>query len=196
MNAFVEKYGAKKLERARDLFEQVLLSCPKDKIRVFYLLYAKMEEEHGLGNHIIEVFERAIRDVPNQQKPELFLVYMQKVSDFFGITKMRMLFESGFSIFTVPEHIIDIGLQFANIERKLGEIDRVRSIYKFVSQYCDPKKPEHLKLWKKWNEFEVYHGNEDTFREMMRIQRTLNFNAAGVILAEPDDEGIDSINNE
>ena len=196
LNAFVEKYGAKKLERARDLFEQVLLSCPKDKIRVFYLLYAKMEEEHGLGNHIIEVFERAIRDVPNQQKPELFLVYMQKVSDFFGITKMRMLFESGFSIFTVPEHIIDIGLQFANIERKLGEIDRVRSIYKFVSQYCDPKKPEHLKLWKKWNEFEVYHGNEDTFREMMRIQRTLNFNAAGVILAEPDDEGIDSINNE
>lgn len=182
LHAFTNKYGASKLERARDLFEQVLTSCPKDKIRLFYLLYVKLEEDYGLGNHIIEIFERAVRDVLNSQKAEIFLVYMQKVCDYFGIMKMRIMFESGFEMFTLAEHIIDLGMQFANIERKLGEIDRVRGVYQYIAQFCDGKRADQQKFWMKWNEFEIYHGNEDTYREMMRIQRTTKFNAAGVNL--------------
>ena len=26
-------------------------------------------------------------------------------------------------------------------------------------------------FWQQWKQFEVAHGNEDTFREMLRIQR-------------------------
>ena len=193
LHAFTNKYGSQKLERARDLFEQVLVSCPKDKIRIFYLMYAKLEENYGLGNHVIEIFEKAIRDVQNSQKAELFIVYMQKVCDYFGIIKARILFEADFSIFTETEQVIDIGLQFANIERKLGEIDRVRSIYQYISQYCDARKPEHQRFWNKWNEFEIYHGNEETYREMMRIQRTTKFNAAGVNLYDIElDKEIDN----
>ena len=29
------------------------------------------------------------------------------------------------------------------------------------------------KYWKEWQEFEVRHGNEDTFREMLRIKRSV-----------------------
>jgi pre-mRNA-splicing factor SYF1 len=188
LNAFVNKYGKSKLERARDLFEQVLTSCPKDKIRIFYLLYSKLEEEYGLGSHIIEVFERAIRDVPDGQRAEMFLIYIQKVSDYFGVIKMRVLFEAGFSLFTNTEQIIDIGLKFANIERKLGEIDRVRTIYQYIAQFCDGKSPEQQKFWSKWNEFEIYHGNEDTYKEMMRVQRTSKFNTVGFNLADLDTE--------
>ena len=188
LNAFTSRYGAAKLERARDLFEQVLATCPKDKIRIFYLMYVKLEEEFGLGNHIIEIFEKAVRDVLNSQKPQMFLVYMQKICDFFGIMKMRTMFEAGFEIFTIPQQIIDLGIQFANIEKKLGEIDRVRSLYQYISQFCDPRKSDQQKFWSKWNEFEIYHGNEDTYREMMRIQRTAKFNAAGVTLFTEDPE--------
>jgi len=28
-------------------------------------------------------------------------------------------------------------------------------------------------FWKAWQEFEVHHGNEDTFREMLRIKRSV-----------------------
>ena len=28
-------------------------------------------------------------------------------------------------------------------------------------------------FWKAWQEFEVRHGNEDTFREMLRIKRSV-----------------------
>jgi len=28
-------------------------------------------------------------------------------------------------------------------------------------------------FWKEWHDFEVRHGNEDTFREMLRIKRSV-----------------------
>ena len=29
-------------------------------------------------------------------------------------------------------------------------------------------------FWDEWNTFEIHHGNEDTFREMLRIKRTVS----------------------
>lgn len=47
-----------------------------------------------------------------------------------------------------------------------------RAILRHGSQFADPK--VSLKYWKFWHEFEVAHGNEDTFREMLRIKRTVS----------------------
>ena len=33
----------------------------------------------------------------------------------------------------------EIGMRFAELERKLGEIDRARAIYAHLSQICDPR---------------------------------------------------------
>jgi pre-mRNA-splicing factor SYF1 len=41
----------------------------------------------------------------------------------------------------------------------------------YGSQHCDPGK-DHT-LWNKWHGFEVRHGNEDTFRDMLRIKRSV-----------------------
>ena len=166
---FVERYGERKLERSRELFEEVLRTSPKDKIKVFYLMYAKLEENYGLLNHAIEIYDKAVRDLGD---PQLFYMYMQKASEYFGICKMRTLFETAFeSLFNSPE-FLQVGMNFAKIESKLGEIERARSIFNYVSELADPRKAE--KFWKAWEEFELYNGNEDTFREMMRIKRTQN----------------------
>lgn len=37
---------------------------------------------------------------------------------------------------------------------------------------ADPKQARTY--WEEWNAFEVAHGNEDTFREMLRIKRSVN----------------------
>jgi hypothetical protein len=53
-----------------------------------------------------------------------------------------------------------------DMEIKLGEVDRARSILGYASQFCDPRiDPE---FWKTWHDFEVKFGNEDTFKEMLR----------------------------
>ena len=65
----------------------------------------------------------------------------------------------------------DICLKYANLETIVGEIDRARAIYTHGSQYSDPR--ARADYWKKWHDFEVRHGNEDTFAEMMRIKRSV-----------------------
>ena len=74
-------------------------------------------------------------------------------------------------------------LRFAAMERKLGEIDRARAIYAHASQFCDPR--VHPKFWQEWNNFEIETGSEDTFREMLRIKRSVQaqFNTEASYLA-------------
>ena len=63
-------------------------------------------------------------------------------------------------------------LKYAALERRLGEVDRARAIFVHASQLADPR--EAGDFWEAWNAFEIAHGNEDTFREMMRIKRSVS----------------------
>lgn len=53
----------------------------------------------------------------------------------------------------------------------MGEIDRARAIYAHASQFCDPR--INPRFWSEWNNFEIETGSEDTFREMLRIKRSV-----------------------
>lgn len=79
-----------------------------------------------------------------------------------------------------------MGLRFAKMERKLGEIDRARAIYQHLSQYCNPRlKDNEEQFWNIWEKFEVYHGNEDTYSDYMRAKRTveLRYSVANPIVS-------------
>ena len=52
--------------------------------------------------------------------------------------------------------------RYAALERRLGEIDRARAIFVHASSLADPRTDPAF--WADWNDFEVKHGNEDTFR--------------------------------
>ena len=65
----------------------------------------------------------------------------------------------------------------------MGEIDRARAIYVHAASLSDPRVDEAF--WTEWKDFEVAYGNEDTYREMLRIRRSvaasfsqLHFNTA------------------
>jgi pre-mRNA-splicing factor SYF1 len=62
-------------------------------------------------------------------------------------------------------------LRYAELERKLGEIDRARALYQHASQFSDPR--SDTDFWEKWQEFEVQHGNEETYKEMRRLKRSV-----------------------
>eukprot|EP01017_Pseudomicrothorax_dubius_P029249 TRINITY_DN3538_c0_g1_i2.p1 TRINITY_DN3538_c0_g1~~TRINITY_DN3538_c0_g1_i2.p1 ORF type:complete len:768 (+),score=176.01 TRINITY_DN3538_c0_g1_i2:60-2363(+) len=171
LTKFVERHGAEKPERARDLFEKVLAECPADRSAIFYSLYSRFEETHGLLNHSVEVLDRMTSAVPYEEKLEAFNLYIAKVGTFLGITKTRPIFEKAIGALKEKE-VIMIGLRYSALERKLGEIDRARGIYVHLSQFTDPSL-DLYSLWRTWEEFEVHHGNEDTYREFMRIRRSV-----------------------
>lgn len=91
-------------------------------------------------------------------------------------------------LITIPKVLPDrqtaeMCLRFAALERKLGEIDRARAIYVHASQFCDPR--VNSKFWAEWSDFEIATGSEDTYREMLRIRRSVQaqFNTEASYLA-------------
>ena len=158
------------IERLRDLFEQAVEGCPPKFAKVLYLMYGSLEEERGLARHAMRIYERATRAVSEDDKFEMFNFYITKSASNFGLTSTRPIYER--AIAALPDkEARDMCLKFAEMERRLGEVDRARAIYGHASQFCDPRTTPTF--WHKWEEFEVQHGNEDTFKEMLRIKRSV-----------------------
>ena len=158
------------MERLRDLFEQAVEGCPPKFAKVLYLMYGSLEEERGLARHAMRIYERATRGVSDEDRSEMFNFYITKSASNFGLTSTRPIYER--AIAALPDREAkDMCLKFAEMERRLGEIDRARAIFGHASQFCDPRTTPDF--WSKWEAFEVAHGNVDTFREMLRIKRSV-----------------------
>ena len=169
---FVGRFGSKKLERARDLFEHCVAAVPSKESMHFFLEYARLEEEHGLARRAMAVYERACKKVPNDEKLELYELYVSRAMDSFGVSKVRNIYEAAIGQ-SLPDGVTKVlCTRYARLERKLGEIDRARSLYTHASQFANPQ--QESDFWEEWNQFEVRHGNEDTFREMLRIKRSVS----------------------
>lgn len=153
------------------MFEQCLQDCPSDYSKFFYLLYAKLEEKHGLARHAMAVYERATLKVKQEDMFDIFLIYIKTAAGIYGLPKTRCIYEK--AIESLPySKSREMCVLFAEMETKLGEVDRARAIYAHCSQMCDPRLTSDF--WQVWKEFEINHGNEDTMREMLRIKRSVH----------------------
>ena len=171
-NLYLTKAVDRKIsvERLRDLFEQAVEGCPPKFSKGLYLMYGNLEEERGLARHAMRIYERATRAVSDEDRVEMFNFYITKSASNFGLTSTRPIYQRAIEVLPDRE-AKDMCLKFAETERRLGEIDRARAIYGHGSQFCDPRTTPTY--WQKWESFEVQHGNEDTFKEMLRIKRSV-----------------------
>mmetsp|Transcript_59329 Transcript_59329/g.138202 ORF Transcript_59329/g.138202 Transcript_59329/m.138202 type:complete len:886 (+) Transcript_59329:105-2762(+) len=192
LSGFVKRYGGRKLERARDLFEQAIEKVPPKFARRLHMLYARLEEEHGLARHALAIYNRATKAVEENDMYEMYSILLRKTAELFGQTRTREIYDQ--AIEALPHaRIKDACMKYAKMETMLGEVDRARAIYVHASQFCDPRKEEEF--WKTWRGFEVQHGNEDTFRDMLRIKRSVqamfaqvHFNATDIAAEGGPDE--------
>lgn len=158
------------MERLRDLFEQAVESVPPQFAKPIYLMFGNLEEERGLARHAMRIYDRATRAVSDQDRASMFTFYITKSASNFGLTSTRPIYER--AIAALPDaEAKEMCLKFAEMERRLGEIDRARSIYGHASQFADPR--TNKDFWDLWEKFEVGHGNEDTFKEMLRVRRSV-----------------------
>merc|ERR1719426_532210 len=186
LSKFVDRYGSRKLERARDLFEQALEDCPAQYVRRILMLYAQLEENHGLARRALDIYNRACKACPEENRFDMYNIYIAKTAEFFGLTRTREIYTEAINGGMGEDRMKDMCLLFARKEKILGEIDRARAIYTHASQFCNPAKEKDF--WEDWKRFEVQHGNEDTFREMLRVKRSVeaqysqvHFNTADIV---------------
>lgn len=118
----------------------------------------------------------------NATRRQMFTVYIAKATANYGLPATRPIYERALEVLP-DKQTAEMCLRFAALERKLGEIDRARAIYAHASQFCDPR--VNPKFWAEWNSFEIETGSEDTFREMLRIKRSVQaqFNTEASYLA-------------
>ncbi|KAF3451555.1 hypothetical protein FNV43_RR07650 [Rhamnella rubrinervis] len=172
LSKFVKRYGRSKLERARELFEHAIEMAPADAVKPLYLEYAKLEENYGLAKRAMKVYDEATKAVPNNEKLSMYEIYIARAAEIFGVPKTRNIYEQAIESGLPDKDVKIMSLKYADLEKSLGEIDRARAIYVFASQFSDPR--SDADFWNKWHEFEVQHGNEDTFRDMLRIKRSVS----------------------
>lgn len=116
----------------------------------------------------------------------MFTIYIAKATENYGLPATRPIYERALEVLP-NRQAAQMCIRFASLERKLGEIDRARAIYAHASQFCDPRVDGTF--WAEWNSFEIETGSEDTFREMLRIKRSVQaqFNtAASYIVAQAE----------
>jgi len=152
-------------------------------------MYAKLEEDYGLAKRAMDIYDRGTQSVADEDKYEvcpllsllstplnmrwpaqMFTIYIAKAASNFGLPATRPIYQRAIEVLP-DKQTAEMCLHFATMERKLGEIDRARVIYAHASQFCDPR--VNANFWAEWNAFEIETGSEDTFREMLRIKRSV-----------------------
>ncbi|KAK9707214.1 hypothetical protein RND81_07G180400 [Saponaria officinalis] len=171
LSKFVKRYKSSKLERARELFDNAVETAPAECVKALFLQYAKLEEDYGLAKRAMNVYDKATKAVPANEKLSMYEIYIARAAEIFGVPQTREIYEQAISSGLPDKDVKTMCMKYAELEKSLGEIDRARAIYTYASQFADPRTDPDF--WTKWNDFEVQHGNEDTFREMLRIRRTV-----------------------
>ncbi|GFZ03120.1 tetratricopeptide repeat (TPR)-like superfamily protein [Actinidia rufa] len=125
-----------------------------------------------------ELFEHAVEVAPAESAKPLYLQYA-KLEEDYGLAKRAMkVYDQATKALPPNEKLsmyeiyIARAAEIFGLEKSLGEIDRARGVFVYASQFADPRSDPDI--WNKWHEFEVQHGNEDTFREMLRIKRSVS----------------------
>ena len=191
LTQFVDRFQDKKVERARDLFEQCCEQAPPKDCKEFFLEYAKLEEQFGLSKRAMDIYDQALTKMKSaSDKIEVLDIYVKRAMDFFGVGKVRSIYEKiidddddddndddGTTKKKKKKNRLDdnstkiVCVKYAELEVSLGEIDRARALYTHASQFSNPA--QDGTFWGQWNDFEVKNGNEDTFRDMLRVKRSV-----------------------
>lgn len=179
LSKFVERFQWRKLERARDLFEEAIRTAPSSKkggriianegVMHLYLMYADMEERFSVMRHAVQVLARAAKAVREEERGNVYRMYIVKVASSFGVTKTRGIYEEAMESLVDAEEVLEFAVRYAEMEMRVGEFDRARQIYWHASQIADARRSGLFEgLWRKWEGFELEYGNKDTTKAMLR----------------------------
>ncbi|CAA0827221.1 Tetratricopeptide repeat (TPR)-like superfamily protein, partial [Striga hermonthica] len=172
LKKLVERYAKSKLDRVREVFRDAVQKTPAEFVKPIYLQYAKLEEDFGLAKNAMGIYDKATKAVPNNEKLKMYEIYIDRATKIFGVPKTREIYEQAINSGLPKKDVKLMYMRYAELEESHGEICRSRALYKYASNYVDIITDSDF--WSRWHEFEVQHGNEDTFKEMLRTKRTLS----------------------
>lgn len=197
---FIERYGSKRVERARDLFEEAIRSAPTIKssgvsfphpqVKILYVMFAEMEERFSMSRHALAVLERGARAVREEDRAELYRLLVVKTATLLGVSRTRSVYVEALQSLQDLEAVVEFACRFSMMERRLGEVDRARAIYVECCRVVDTRVGgDFARFWKDWEEFEAEVGDEDDVGNMLRWKRRVQLDHQNVLLDEHSTRG-------
>ncbi|KMZ96746.1 hypothetical protein PVNG_02765 [Plasmodium vivax North Korean] len=176
ISKYVERYRDKNIFYVRELYRQAIYGVdestfiPKEFAKTVFLMYAAFEENYGFLKRSLSIYKEAIPFLPDPDKVKFYKLFISKVSKSYGVHKAREAFEEAIQTLK-DDDAREICLLYIDMEYRLNEYERVRALYIYTAQFTNPS--AHVSFYQDWREFEALHGNEHTFREMIRIKRSV-----------------------
>ncbi|GAW83734.1 pre-mRNA-splicing factor SYF1 [Plasmodium gonderi] len=173
---YVDRYKDKNIAYVRELFKQAIYGIdnrtylPKEFAKFIFLMYAQFEHNYGFLKKSLSIYKEAIPFLPEQDKIKFYKLFISKVSKSYGVHKAREAFEEAIQTLK-DDDAREICLSYIDMEYKLNEYERVRALYIYTAQFTNPS--VHATFYQDWREFEALYGNEHTFRDMIRIKRSV-----------------------
>ncbi|KAH8738692.1 hypothetical protein FG386_000483 [Cryptosporidium ryanae] len=190
-----ESIGNSRTERLREIFEYSMsalsewkqklrikeLDCYYEYLFILYSIYGAYETRMGRKKRAYNVFEETIKQLDEKDKYKV-IVYIRwinltlRCSD---VAYTRSIFDSAIENLKTADIIIKVCLKYANFELNMGEINRVRSVFVYASEFVPKIYLQekyftlYKKFWTSWNYFEGEYGNEDTLRDLLRVQKNV-----------------------
>ncbi|KAL7664729.1 Pre-mRNA-splicing factor SYF1 [[Candida] zeylanoides] len=176
----VQSFKTFGVERTRDLFEQCLKVCPPNLATPVYVLYSNFEETNGLILKSIRILKSGVRKLEEAETPasvvtakcELYTLLVAKSIQIEDIEGTRAIYESIMSdaALSYPQ-LVQFAFRFIEFETTNNQFTRVRSVFKYLAGLKPPSESDTV--WDKWEAFELTHGDENTFKDMLRFKRII-----------------------
>lgn len=158
------KHNSDDKERIRDLFDKSLNDVNDNHVSPIIILYSEFEFNNGLVIKAVNLLRKYINKVSNPI--DLINNLMDKLEKINDMDQLRELMQSINTISLSNTHLITIMKRFIDLETIHHQYDRVRSLFQYT--ITNTNNPE---LWHQWEQFELNHGNENTFKTMLRFKR-------------------------
>ncbi|KAL7718572.1 Pre-mRNA-splicing factor SYF1 [Entamoeba marina] len=163
LNMWIEQYGDIKLERTRNLFQQILETCPLENKAEFFNRYIEYEDNHSFSKHVIAIYKNAVHSIADKDKTEMYIKYALKMDEVLGGDSARDVFEEGITSVNRSD-IWLICLKYAEYLISSDDTDMARQAYAKGCGRCSIK--EHPEYWEAWESFENTYGDEVTQKRL------------------------------
>ncbi|SCU95119.1 LADA_0G13608g1_1 [Lachancea dasiensis] len=162
----------RQVETIRDLFESSLrLAREGVDCSSFFIQYSEFEQKQGFFKRAVDILARGCSEVADESSNlKLWGLCLERCKTLLGLESSRPLYEK--CIRSVPNSkAMSFILEFAKMEEVIPDIARARTVFKFGAQLVHPD--ANRGLWDSWNDFELKHGDKESYKEMLRTKRQL-----------------------
>ncbi|ODQ81049.1 hypothetical protein BABINDRAFT_160466 [Babjeviella inositovora NRRL Y-12698] len=172
-------------ERIRDLFEQALESCSVAEttlgssfVKAIVLSYGNWEISMGFSKRAFRMYEKLLGQksiLATLDRFDLRQIYLKQALASLGVPETRKLYESALSDeFLSNAQIWQLTEQLVDIETAALELTRVRELFRYAAaNLIVSLRAADWGIWDRWSAFEVAHGTEATYKQMLRYKRQI-----------------------